>query len=220
MPDTKNLPATRRAFTFCNKTREYLGELEAYLSPLEGSYPLPSNAVFVEPGPEPGPLKARRLLPDGSAWEVVDDFRYIMLWETSTARPVANALALGETPPVGTTHLMPPIYDAKECQCAVWEEHLNAWVAAPDYSRSALWVKATAQRALPLSPGAALPDTLTTLPPPTGRYVAAIWNASTSAWDAIPDYRGFTYWTEDGVLHSIERLGEEPPGENLYPVRT
>lgn len=187
MSDTKNLPPTKRAFTFCIKTREYLGELEAYLSPLEGAYPLPSNAVFVEPGPEPGPLKTRRLLPDGSAWEVVDDFRYIMLWDTLTALPVPNRLMLGETSSAGVTHLAPPIYDPQECKCAVWDKHLSAWTAAPDYSRCPLWIKATAEHALPLSPGLELPATLTTLPPPTNALGTPTWNAATGAWESAPD---------------------------------
>jgi hypothetical protein len=186
MPETKNLPPTKRAFTFCTKTREYLGELDVYLSPIEGTYPLPSNAVLVEPGPEPGPLKARRLLPDGSAWEVVDDFRYIMLRDTSTARPVPNTLALGDQPPAGITHLTQPIYSPQDCRCAVWDGQLNVWIAAPDYSRTALWVKATAQRASSLPPGTALPATLTTVPPPTGEYLHVAWNETTRGWEVVP----------------------------------
>jgi hypothetical protein len=168
MSDTTNLPSTKRAYIYCTKTREYLGELEAYLSPLEGIYPLPPNAVFAEPGSNPGPLKAQRLAADGSAWEVVDDFRYIMLWDTKTVLPIPNPLSLGETPPVGVTHLTPPVYDPQDCKCAVWDEHQGTWTTAPDYSRSALWTKATAERALSLAPGVALPDTLTTLQPPGG----------------------------------------------------
>ena len=215
MPDTKNLPPTKRAFIFCTKTREYLGELEAYLSPLEGIYPLPSNAVVVEPGPDPGLLKTWRLLPDGSAWEVVDDFRYIMMWDTSTAYPVPNTLALGEPPSIGTTHRIPPRFEPHECKCPAWDEHLKAWAVVPDYSRNALWVKATAERAPPLPSGARLPDTLTTLPPPTGNHVAAIWNAVTDTWDAVSDYRGITNGAEDSVSHEIERLEVEPSSANL-----
>lgn len=210
MHDT-NLPLTKRAYIFCTKTREYLGELDAYLSPLEGTYPLPSNVVFVEPGPDPGPRKARRLKQDGSAWEVIDDFRYIMLWDTSTAQPVSNALALGETPPAGTTHLPPPTFEVRDHKCAAWDTDLHAWIAAPDYSRSVLWTKASAQRALPLAPGSALPDTLTTQQPPRGDHICAVWNAARDDWDAVPDYRGQVYWTEDGMPHEITELGVEPP---------
>jgi hypothetical protein len=188
MPNTKNLPPTKRAFTFCTKTREYLGELDAYLSPLEGTYPLPSNAVFVEPGLDPGPCKTRRLTQDGNAWEVVDDFRYIMLWDTSTAHPVPNVLALGEAPAANVTHLAPPTYDVQDCKCSVWDTETNAWIAVPDYSRCPLWVKATAQRAAPLPAGVALPDTLTALQPPTGEHIRAIWDTSADSWDTQPDY--------------------------------
>jgi hypothetical protein len=178
-----NLPPTKRAYTFCTKTREYLGELDAYLSPLEGTYPLPSNAVFVEPGPDPGPRKTRRLSLDGTRWDVVDDFRYIMLWDTATAQPIPNALALGETPPAGTTHLAPPRFEANDYQCATWGAEANAWVAAPDYSRCPLWVKATAGRATPLPAGINLPETLTTLAPPLSEHLRAVWNEATSSWD-------------------------------------
>jgi hypothetical protein len=102
------------------------------LSPIEGTYPLPSNAVFVEPGQEPGPLKARRLLPDGAAWEVVDDFRYIMLWDTLTVHPVPNKLALGELPPQGMTHLAPPPYDQQKHERPAWDARLNVWIAISD----------------------------------------------------------------------------------------
>lgn len=132
MPDTKNLPPTKRAFTFCTKTREYLGELDAYLSPLEGTYPLPSNAIFVEPGPAPGPLKTHRLTQDGGTWEVVDDFRYIMLWDTSTARPVPNTLMLGGKPPSSLTHIAPPLCDPKDRTHSVWDPLTNTWTIAPD----------------------------------------------------------------------------------------
>lgn len=182
MPETKNLPPTKRAFTFCTKTREYLGELDVYLSPLEGTYPLPSNAVLVEPGPEPGPLKARRLLPDGSAWEVVDDFRYMMLWDTSSARPVPNALTLGEVPQVGMTHIPPPSYDPQACKLVTWDDQLRTWISVPDYSRCPLWVKASAERATPLPPKIELPDTLTTLPPPVGDHAQANWDEATNRW--------------------------------------
>ena len=215
MSDITNLPATKRAYIFCTTTREYLGELDAYLSPLEGIYPLPNNAVFVEPEAPPGVRKALRLVADGSRWEIVDDFRYIMLWDTSTARPVANTLSLGERLPAGVTHLTPPAYDPKECKCPVWDEHLDAWIAVPDYSLSALWIKAIAQRAPPLLPGVALPDTLTTLPPPTGTHTKAVWNDVAGTWDAASDYRGFRYWTPDGVLHEITELGVVPPYDAL-----
>ncbi|HKT28759.1 phage tail protein [Dyella sp.] len=181
MHDT-NFPPTKRAYTFCTKTREYLGELEAYLSPLEGTYPLPSNATFVEPGSNPGPLKARRLAQDGSTWEAVDDFRYIMLWDTKTALPVPNTLALGNMLPPGITCITPPTYSSQDCKCAAWDEGQGAWVAAPDYSRYPLWVKATAERAPSLPAGVELPDTLTTLPPPTSDHADAVWNEATSTW--------------------------------------
>ncbi|GLQ93454.1 phage tail protein [Dyella acidisoli] len=215
MPDTKNLPQTKCAFTFCTKTREYLGELEAYLAPLEGTYPLPNNAVFVEPGADPGLQKARRLTQDGNAWEVVDDFRFIMLWDTSTAHPMPNTLTLGEMPPQGVTHLPPPAYGVQDYKCPAWDAEANAWIAAPDYSRCTLWTKATAQRTSSLLPGVALPDTLTTLQPPMGEHVRAMWNDAAQAWDAVLDYRGFRYWTKDGVLHEIKELGEVPENNFL-----
>jgi hypothetical protein len=215
MTDTNNLPPTKRAFVFCPRTREYLGELEAYLSPLEETYPLPSNATFVDPGSDPGPHKTRRLVQDGTGWDVVDDYRYIMLWDTTTAQPLPNTLALGEVPSTSVTHLAPPGYALDECRCSVWDDAAQAWSVAPDYSRCTLWIKATAQRAASLQPGVALPDTLTTLQPPMGEHVCALWNEGTQAWDAVPDYRGFRYWTEDGMIHEITERGITPPANYL-----
>jgi len=160
MAQTQDLPATRRAYTYCTVTREYIGEIDALLSPLEGAYPLPFNATFADPGEDPGPQKTRRLLPDGSAWEVVDDFRFIGLWNTATTNAVPNDLALGDKLPDGVTNKAPALYG--------------------QFDRK-----------------------------------ANEWDASVTDWRAIPDYRGYWYWTADGERHMIDALGVSPPADAL-----
>lgn len=38
-----------------------------------------------------------------------------------------------------------------------------------------------------------------------------LWNEEHSTWALVADYRGFTYWTEDGQKFVIEQLGVAPP---------
>lgn len=101
--DTASLPASKDAYSFDETTREYLGRVEVFLSPLEATYFLPRNVVAIAP-PEPlGANERARLNADGSAWEVVPDFRRVMLWETPPVRrsptPLPSASVCPRAPP-------------------------------------------------------------------------------------------------------------------------
>jgi hypothetical protein len=140
MAQTNELPATKRAYTYCTGTRELIGTVDALLSPLEGIYPLPFNATFADPGEDPGPQKTRRLLPDGSAWEVVDDFRFVCLWNTATLAVVPNFVALGDKLPDGVTNKAPTLYGQLDHTANEWDASANDWRAVPDYRGHSYWL--------------------------------------------------------------------------------
>lgn len=214
--DTASLPASKDAYSFDETTREYLGRVEVFLSPLEATYFLPRNVVAIAP-PEPlGANERARLNADGSAWEIVPDFRRVMLWDTATCTPMANTLALGERVPEGATAEAPPVHRHDTPLTNVWDSDARAWRPLPDYSRTPVWTKATGQRAASPAPREPLPDTLTTIAPPSvSTHQAPQWNAQHDGWDIVPDYRGVSYWTADGAHHVITDLGVAPPAEAL-----
>jgi hypothetical protein len=214
--DPLELPHATHAYSFDDTTRELLGTVEVFLSPLEGTYYLPRNVVAIAPPIDVGAHARARLHEDGAAWEIVPDFRRVMLWETATCRPVPNTLALGDVLPEGVTADAPPILSSDAPLMNVWDHNARAWRQEPDYSRTPVWFKATAQRAANPPPGEPLPDALTVIAPPhADAHQAPCWNAQHAAWDLVPDYRGVTYWTADGAQHVITELGVELPADAL-----
>lgn len=212
--DTTSLPASKDAYSFDDMTREYLGRVEVFLSPLEMTYYFPRNVVDVAPPADLGVHERARLSEDGTAWDVVPDFRRCMLWDTSTCTPIPNTLVLGEMPPHGTTAEAPPILSHDTPLTNVWDSDTRAWRQLPDYSRTPVWSKATGQHVASPPPRETLPDTLTVIATPkVGEHQAPQWNAQHDGWDVVPDYRGVSYWTADGTHHVITELGIEPPAD-------
>ena len=215
--DTTPLPASKDAYSFDDTTREYLGIVEVFLSPLEATYFLPRNVVAIAPPTNLGTHERARLNADGTAWEVVPEFRRVMLWDTATCTPIANTLALGDALPAGVTAEPPPVLRSDAPLTNVWDDAAGVWRQLPDYSRIPVWSKATAQRAAPPAPRKPLPDTLTTIPPPAlDAHQAPQWNALHDGRDLAADYRGVAYWSADGAQHVITELGVEPPAEARF----
>ena len=53
-------------------------------------------------------------------------------------------------------------------------------------------------------------------PPDVGSNETARWTGN--AWELVPDYRGQTYWLDDGSQHRVRDAGEPlPPGALLEP---
>lgn len=100
---TNPLPRTNTAYAYDATTGEYTGPVTVYLSELEGRYPLPPNTVATVPAPPAGLYQRHRLSPTSASWELVPDYRGVMLYSTDTAAPVANTLALGDALPQGYT---------------------------------------------------------------------------------------------------------------------
>lgn len=216
MTDTPSLPPSKDAYSFDESTREYLGRVEVFLSPLEGTYYLPRNVVDIAPPANVGTNACARLNADGSAWEVVPDFRRGMLWETATCRPIPNTLALGDVLPDGLTTEAPPIVSSDSPLMNVWDNDARAWRQRPDYSRTPVWSKATAERAANPLPGEPLPDALTVIAPPlASTHQAPRWNAQRATWDIVPDDGGATDETADDTQHVVAEPGVEPPVDML-----
>lgn len=215
--DTPSLPASKDAYSFDDTTREYLGRVEVFLSPLEATYYLPRNVVALTPPSDLGVRERARLHADGTAWEVVPDFRRCMLWDTSTGTPIPNTLVLGEVPPPGATAEAPPVWSHDTPLTNVWDDDAHAWRQLPDYSRTPVWSKATGQRAASPAPREPLPSTLTTIAPPVvGAHQAPQWNALHDGWDLVADDRDVTDWDTDGTPHVITELGVAPPAEARF----
>jgi hypothetical protein len=208
---TDRLPPSKDAYSFDPTTREYLCPVLVYLSPEEGTYLLPANVVEL-PTPATGARQAARLNAGGNAWDIVPNLRSVMLWDIATGRPVPNTLQLGEMPPAGVTAEPPPVFSDTQPLRNVWNPTARAWQQEPDYSRFPVWWKTTGELAPRVPSGRELPDTLTTQCPPTpGIHQAVQWNDEHATWTFVADYRGFTYWTADGVRHVITQLGDPPP---------
>lgn len=220
MTATKNtdLPAAKDAYSFDLHTREYLGLVRVFLSPIESKYFLPENVVdFAPPGIIPA-NKACRLNEARDAWQIVPDFRRLSLWSKSEAKAVPNSMQLGDTLPDAVTAQQPAIHDERAPIRNAWDAKAGAWRQEPDYSRHALYNKADGTRAQPLPPGAPLSVTLTLTPPPVGgQDFAPRWNDQGDAWEMVPDHRGLRYWLADGTACTITEIGVTPPdGYLLY----
>lgn len=149
-----------------------MGRVRLQPSP-DGAWHLPDHTVSIQPQSEPGEYEALRLARDGGRWEVVADYRNLMLWDTRTAMAVPNRLALGERLPTGVTLSRPHSLDGTTPHCNAWDEATGSWRLLPDYSGRALWNKADGSSARPLDRGEPLPDNVTDLRP-TGAGAGSI----------------------------------------------
>lgn len=165
--------------SFDEATGQYLMPVRVYPES-DGSCPLPHNAVNFPPAEPIGPQQTWRINDARSAWEVVDDFRGVMLYAKATGLPVPNVMALGNALSDDLTTSRPVAIGSNEPLCNQWDASIGAWRLVPDYSRTPLWEKATALPANPLPVGLALPLELTTLPPSHG--ARSRWDAHEQAW--------------------------------------
>lgn len=180
------LPESKFAYAFDPHTREFNGPVKVYLSSQDGTYSLPENTVECVPGDDAGLFKTFRLLPSMEGWEPVPDYRRVMLYDTATAQPVPNRLALGEELPDTVTTTQPIAFSPFDYKRNQWDANARTWRAIPDYAGHPLWDKGTGERAVPLLPGQPLPITLTTVAPPSGSEGSVRWDAPTKQWVALP----------------------------------
>jgi len=135
----------RFAHAFNPITRAYIGPVRLQPSP-DGAWYLPDHTVDVAPKRTAGEFQALRLSEDGKRWDVVADYRNRMLWDTRTAMPVPNRLALGDKLPKGVTLAEPFRLDGTTPQCNSWDDGKGQWVLQPDYTGRPLWNKADGVR--------------------------------------------------------------------------
>jgi hypothetical protein len=173
----------RFAHAFDPVTRAYMGPVRLQPSP-DGAWHLPEGTVEVALAQDPGQCQALRLADDGGRWELVIDFRNRMLWDTATAMPVPNRLALGEPLPSGVTLAEPFRLDGTTPQCNAWDVGRGEWTLQPDYSGRPIWNKADGSFAAPLQRGQPLPATVTDHAPPMQRSGPITYDEGASAWVA------------------------------------
>ncbi|MCD4505517.1 phage tail assembly chaperone [Chromobacterium piscinae] len=123
------------------QTREYVGPVPAWRSPLEGCYPLPAHSVDIEPPGPAAPKNSWRLNAAGDAWEGVPDYRMIPLYSTETGQPLPP-LAFGAAPPQDSTSQLPPW--PGERQARKWDANSQRWLLRADWRGMPLWRKADA----------------------------------------------------------------------------
>jgi hypothetical protein len=183
---TNPLPRTSTAYAYDATTGEYTGPVTVYLSELEGRYPLPPNTVATAPAPPAGLYQRHRLSPTSASWELVPDYRGVMLYSTDTAAPVANTLALGDALPQGYTTSQPIAFLPSDYRRNVWDAARASWRADPDYSAALVWEKATGAIAPRLAAGVALPGQLTTVAAPVSIDATVVWDEAAQAWFVQP----------------------------------
>lgn len=171
----------RIAHCYDPSTRAYMCEVRLQQSS-DGAWHLPDYTVEAVPPAAPGPHQALRLADDGSAWELVPDFRNCPLWDTETALRVPNAMALAEPLPANVTHLAPPALHGSAPVCVVWSADPAGWELMPDYSGRPLWNKSDGSIADAIPRGQALPATLTDRAPPTQRSGEITFDDAVDAW--------------------------------------
>ncbi|ASK99956.1 phage tail protein [Xanthomonas citri] len=179
---TITLPRTSTAYAFDPTTGEFTGPVTVYLSELEGRYPLPPNTVATAPGRLSGLYQRHRLSPASGTWELVPDYRGVMLYSTDTAAPIANTLALGDALPAGCTTSQPIAFLPSDFRRNVWDDARASWRADPDYSAALVWEKATGAIAPRLAAGIALPGQLTTVAPPRLVDGTLQWDDAAQNW--------------------------------------
>lgn len=176
----------RFAHAFDPTTRAYMGAVRLQPSP-DGAWHLPDRTVDVAPSQSPGECQALRLSDDGKRWHVVADYRNRMLWDTRTAMPVPNRLALGEGLPKGLTLAEPFRLDGTTPQCNAWDDDQRQWVLHPDYSGRPLWNKADGTFAAPVPRGQPLPPSVTDHAPPSSRSAPVTYDDAAGSWvNAVP----------------------------------
>jgi len=153
--------------SFDEATGQYMLPVRVYPE-ADGSCPLPQNTVDFPPTEPLGSHQTWRINHARTEWDVVDDFRSVMLWDTASGCPAPNGLALGERPPVGVTTLAPLVVAPGERLSNRWNAQSRSWRLVPDYSHTPIWAKASGSVLPMLEAGMALPASAIDVPPPTG----------------------------------------------------
>jgi hypothetical protein len=139
MPTDTHFPASKTAYVYDSTGREYLGNVEVYLQ-LDKTYALPSNVIEAQPPKELKPYTWPRRNVQGDDWDLVPDYRSVMLWDKTTARPVPNNLKLGDRLPASLTVMTPPTFAPDEHKAPSWDSQTQTWTSEPDWRGFHYWL--------------------------------------------------------------------------------
>jgi hypothetical protein len=174
----------RFAYSYDPQTRAYMGTVKLQPSP-DGRWHLPDYTVEAAPQRAAGDYQSLRLSQDGSHWELVDDFRNRMLWDTVTSSVVPNRLALGEKLPPGVTLSAPYPLTGGDAYFNAWNADAGRWELKPDYSNRPLWNRADGSLAAPPARGQALPASVIDQAPPAERKGPVTYDEASAAWVSV-----------------------------------
>jgi len=148
----------------------YLGQVRAYLSPLDGTYPIPANGIAISP-PD-GVLAANHVWQLNAAedeWVSIPDYRRARLYDTLTGQPLPPR-KLGEPLPETATWLTPPMASAKEA--LRWSATVGAWEVVPDRRGEDYWLEDGTYHIINVIGEVPPIGALTEPPPPTTEQLA------------------------------------------------
>lgn len=177
------LPRSRTGYVYCPQSSELLGKADIPLSPETGTYPLPAHTTLVAPEGSRMLFQRHRYNTGTGKWELVDDYRFVLLYGKATAQVVANTLQLGDALPDDVTTCAPISVQAGDFQVNMWDGIRNAWALTPDYGGVPLWHKENGSPVPGIASGSPLPGHLTTVRPPLSDSPQE-FDAVTGAWRA------------------------------------
>lgn len=164
-------PAPYNAVCGINADRLFIGLVPAYLSPLDGAYPLPANGVDIaEPKGKLPEHHAWQLNDAGTDWNTVADYRQLTVYDTVTGQPLPP-LALGIAPPATATLAEPPWPGEKEAR--QWNPDSCAWELLPDHRGETYWLANGSQHVITEVGQKPPAHALTEPPPPTAPQIEA-----------------------------------------------
>jgi hypothetical protein len=110
--------------------------------------------------------------------------------------------------PANSTTIAPP--KAAAGQVAVFVK--DAWSLCPDFRGTVYWTEDQKQHVV--TEIGEMPTEAIVVAPPASAPNQKISYAN-GAWAITPDFIGETYWTADGVQHTVTELGDLPSGSIL-----
>ncbi len=199
-------------------TGAYTGQVAAYLSPLEGTYPMPAYAIAAQPDLSAlAGHQAYRVTADGTSWAIVPDYSSATVYDTATAG-VVDPPAFGQPLPVDHTVQPPPTLAEK--QAAQWNRDEQAWRVVADLRGTRYWLPDGSEHKI-TETGVELPvDALDAAPLPTIQALRAKAVATLPAWEQTEraagiDHNGHRWLTTPTALQDIRDvlLAGAVPGE-------
>lgn len=178
-------PQEIHGHSFDELTGKYLLPVRIYRE-ADGSCPLPHNTVDFPPHGKIEQHETWRINAERTAWDIVPDYRGVMLWDKATAAPVLNELSLAEIPPDTCTLLSPIPISPADPAMNVWCVEEDTWTLGPDFSRTPVWEKSNGAILPMMQPGEPLPASATVKAPPRDINGPVYFDDSLDRWVVVP----------------------------------